>query len=186
MSRIPIRQILAFLFLPSFHLNPLNLRVAKRQIIELLFSILIICILVSVSIPTLIDCRLRAKMSHATGEVNKEIDMFVFHSINGSWPQTNNQLEIFRSNLGFNYSDSKDNSYYSSAYIKNLTLEKGAIHILFKEELEGKTLSLRPAVQETNPTGPVILVCNKEKPGWILAGTDKTDIDDRLISRFLR
>ncbi len=167
-------------------INPLGLRIARRQIIELLFSILVISILVTVSIPTYLDCRLRAKLSHAFGEINKETDMYVYHTINGTWPQDKKQLETLRSELGFNLSDNNDKSSYESYYVKNIEIENGALHVSFKEELEGKTLSIRAATPDMNPTGPVILVCNTEKPGWIITGKDKTDIDDRLISRFLR
>ena len=167
-------------------INPLGLRIARRQIIELLFSILVISILVTVSIPTYLDCRLRAKLSHAFGEISKETDMYVYHTINGTWPQDKKQLEKFQSELGFNLSDNKDKSTYESYYVKNIEIENGAFHIMLKEELKGKTLTIRPAVPETDPTGPVILVCSKDKPGWIIAGIDKTDVDDKLTSRFLQ
>ncbi len=186
MNRIPFSKITLLIFSPFFAFNPFDLRVSWRQVIELLFSILIISILATIAIPIFKDYRLQAKMSHASGEIRNEPDVYVFHAITGTWAQDNKQLEAFQSNLGFNLFDNKNKSTYGSPYVKSIEIENGAFHLMFKEELVGKTLSMRTAVPEMNPTGPVILVCNKEKPGWILAGKDRTDIDDRLIGRFLR
>ena len=50
-----------------------------------------------------------------------------------------------------------------SNYVKSLTVEAGAIHVLFGNQangaLRGKTLSLRPAVVEDAPIVPVAWVC---------------------------
>jgi len=50
-----------------------------------------------------------------------------------------------------------------SNYVKSLTVEAGAIHIVFGNQangaLRGKTLSLRPAVVEDAPIVPVAWVC---------------------------
>jgi len=50
-----------------------------------------------------------------------------------------------------------------SNYVKSLTVEAGAIHVVFGNQangaLRGKTLSLRPAVIEDAPIVPVAWVC---------------------------
>ena len=50
-----------------------------------------------------------------------------------------------------------------SNYVKSLTVEAGAIHVMFGNQangaLRGKTLSLRPAVIEDAPIVPVAWVC---------------------------
>jgi type IV pilus assembly protein PilA len=50
-----------------------------------------------------------------------------------------------------------------SNYVKSLTVEAGAIHVVFGNQanggLQGKTLSLRPAVVEDAPVVPVAWVC---------------------------
>jgi type IV pilus assembly protein PilA len=50
-----------------------------------------------------------------------------------------------------------------SNYIKSLTVEAGAIHVVFGNQamgaLRGKTLSLRPAVVDDAPIVPVAWVC---------------------------
>jgi len=50
-----------------------------------------------------------------------------------------------------------------SNYVKSVTVEAGAIHVVFGNQanggLRGKTLSLRPAVVEDTPIVPVAWVC---------------------------
>jgi len=66
--------------------------------------------------------------------------------------------------------------------VKSVTVEAGAIHIVFGNRangaLQGKTLTLRPAVVEDEPVVPVAWVCGQAKaPEKMLAlGTDKTDV----------
>ncbi len=69
-----------------------------------------------------------------------------------------------------------------SNYVKSLTVEAGAIHVVFGNQangsLRGKTLSLRPAVVEDAPIVPVAWVCGlaatPEK--MTVSGTNKTDL----------
>jgi type IV pilus assembly protein PilA len=66
--------------------------------------------------------------------------------------------------------------------VKSVTVEGGAIHILFGNRangaLQGKTLTLRPAVVEDAQIVPVAWVCGHAKaPDKMKAlGTDRTDI----------
>jgi type IV pilus assembly protein PilA len=66
--------------------------------------------------------------------------------------------------------------------VKSVTVEKGAIHIVFGNRangvLKGKTLTLRPAVIEDSPVVPVTWVCAKGKPPdrMIVLGTDRTNV----------
>ena len=66
--------------------------------------------------------------------------------------------------------------------VKSVTVEQGAIHILFGNRangaLQGKTLTLRPAVVEGEPLVPVAWVCGHAKPPEKMTalGTDRTDI----------
>ena len=66
--------------------------------------------------------------------------------------------------------------------VKSITVEEGAIHILFGNRangaLQGKTLTLRPAVVEDEPVVPVTWVCGHAKaPEKMVAlGADRTDI----------
>lgn len=69
-----------------------------------------------------------------------------------------------------------------SNYVKSLTVEAGAIHVVFGNQangaLKGMTLSLRPAVIEDAPVVPVAWVCGfaaaPEK--MTLTAANKTDV----------
>ena len=69
-----------------------------------------------------------------------------------------------------------------SNYVKSLTIEGGAIHVVFGNQangaLRGMTLSLRPAVVEDAPVVPVAWVCGyaaaPEK--MTVTGANRTDV----------
>ena len=69
-----------------------------------------------------------------------------------------------------------------SNYVKSVTVESGAIHVVFGNQahggLRGKTLSLRPAVVEDAPVVPVSWVCGfAPVPEKMTAmGANKTDL----------
>lgn len=72
-------------------------------------------------------------------------------------------------------------------YVSALTLEDGAIHIRFGNSangaIQGKTLSLRPAVVEDTPMVPVAWVCARAPvPGNMVArGVDRTDVPPEFL-----
>jgi type IV pilus assembly protein PilA len=69
-----------------------------------------------------------------------------------------------------------------SNYVKSLTVEGGAIHVVFGNQayaaLSGKTLSLRPAVVEDAPVVPVAWVCGfAAVPGQMaVSAPNKTNV----------
>lgn len=69
-----------------------------------------------------------------------------------------------------------------SNVVRSVTIEGGAVHILFGNKangaLQGKTLTLRPAVVEDAAIVPVAWVCGHAKPPEKMKaiGTDRTDI----------
>ncbi|HEY0821982.1 MAG TPA: pilin [Rhizobacter sp.] len=71
--------------------------------------------------------------------------------------------------------------------VKSVTVEEGAIHILFGNRangaLQGKTLSLRPGVVTDAPVVPVAWVCaySAAPQNMTLAGTNRTDIERRHL-----
>jgi type IV pilus assembly protein PilA len=74
-----------------------------------------------------------------------------------------------------------------SNVVKSVTVEGGAIHIVFGNRANGaikdKTLTLRPAVVEDEPIVPVAWVCGHAKaPDRMKAmGADKTDIPNNHL-----
>ncbi|MBC7991927.1 MAG: pilin [Rhizobacter sp.] len=69
-----------------------------------------------------------------------------------------------------------------SNVVKSVTVENGAIHIVFGNRangaLRGKTLTLRPGVIEDAQVVPVAWVCGRARPpeNMRAMGTDKTDV----------
>ena len=69
-----------------------------------------------------------------------------------------------------------------SNYVKSLTIEAGAIHVVFGNQangaLRGMTLSLRPAVIEDAPVVPVAWVCGfaRAPEKMTVAAVNKTDV----------
>lgn len=168
-------------------LNIYDTNSSKRRFIEFLFSTLIILILITLSIPIYSDCRLKAEIIHLTGELDTGINMYTFHAVNGTWPVSNEQLAEFEKEMGLSIHNQKKEPVESrSDFIKKTEIKNGALNVVFKGNLDRQVLSLRPAVPEADKTGPVILVCNKDKSGWTIAGKDETTIDETLINRFLR
>lgn len=74
-----------------------------------------------------------------------------------------------------------------SNVVKSVTVENGAIHIVFGNRangaIQGKTLTLRPAVVEDAPVVPVAWVCGHARaPDNMRAmGADRTDIPGNYL-----
>jgi len=71
--------------------------------------------------------------------------------------------------------------------VKSIRIENGAVHIVYGNRanggLQGKTLTLRPAIVEDAPMVPVTWVCGHAKgPDKMkIVGTDRTDIPPILL-----
>ena len=70
-----------------------------------------------------------------------------------------------------------------SGYVKEAKIDDAAIHFFLDRNLEGKTVTVRPAVPVDDPFGPVIWVCGDRDPatGWMVHGVDRTDVDEKYI-----
>lgn len=185
-----IRLILSIIFSADVPgLSPAGIQESHRKIVELLMCILIISVLVSYAVPIYVDSKTRAKIVHATGSIYTKNSMFVFNAVTGKWPENDTVLDEFNKRMDIDYEPEKNHVYmtgYPTTYLKKIDIENGALHFRLAEELAGKTLTIRPAVPEGYPDGPLILISNKKRQGWIAAGPDKTDLPPSLISRYLR
>lgn len=69
-------------------------------------------------------------------------------------------------------------------YIQKLTVEDGAIHLVFGNRahgaLTGKTLTLRPAVVPDAPVVPIAWVCGSAEPPekMVVQGKNRTDVSE--------
>ena len=76
-----------------------------------------------------------------------------------------------------------------NTHIRSVTVENGALHLEFGNSahgaIEGKILSLRPAVVEDAQIVPPVWICSTAKvpDKMTLKGNDKTNIDKRFLPR---
>ena len=113
---------------------------------------------------------------------NQSVLYFAHH---GKWPDNNTDAENFSYSIGCGIKKQSTDNYN---IVKKITLDQGSIHITLGNENIGhnKTITLRPAVPAQDSFSTVIWIFgNKRKPAdWQIFGKDKTDIDDKYISKF--
>lgn len=153
----------------------------QRYSTELLIVILIICILAVLALKSYLPYLERAKLFHVVGGSPYSAmkpDMMLFHALHGRWPGSNEDA------LRNGWSEKYDES--SLSYIKEASIENGAIHFRLTKELGGKILTIRPARPANDSLGPVVWVVGKQTPPpmWSVQGVDKTTVDDRFIGCF--
>jgi type IV pilus assembly protein PilA len=74
-----------------------------------------------------------------------------------------------------------------SNYISSVEVENGAVHVTlgFKspQPLQGKILTMRPAVVDGSPNSPMSWLCGYDTPipGMIAVGNNKTDLDPAFL-----
>jgi hypothetical protein len=126
-----------------------------------------------------------AKLIHVAGRLHDTYSMYVFNAVNGMWPESTARLKVFEAQMGFS---SMDGDYQADDYVKKVDIVDGAVNftLLLSENQEEQTLTLRPAIPDNDPEGPVILVCGHSRSGWVLSGKDNTTVNDELISRYFK
>lgn len=157
----------------------------SQRFLELLLVICIVGFLattyISIAEHYVKKARLTAK---ALPEVRSiQHDIIFRRAITGEWPEdysaeedptTNPRLPFILQNV--NWTD-----------VKGVSVVKGGIHLnLGKNDLrflDGEVLSFRNGVSAADPLGPVIWVVSTEKdyPGWIFKGKDRTTVDPKNI-----
>ncbi|MET0335566.1 MAG: pilin [Rhizobacter sp.] len=141
------------------------------SLLELMAVVAIIAILASMAIPSMLGRYVREHIAEgvALAKIAKD-------PIAAAWTATKT-LPDDNVSAGLPVPDK-----IVSNVVKSVTVEGGAIHILFGNKangaLQGKTLTLRPAVVEDAAIVPVAWVCGHAKPPEKMKamGTDRTDI----------
>lgn len=163
---IPTRRLIA-----RSSVNTSNTRRHGFTLIELLVVVAIIAILALMAVPNLASKYIRENIVEAMPLAKIAKD-----PVAAAWAATKTMPDD-NASAGLPAPEKIVNNV-----VKSVTVEGGAIHIVFGNRangaLQGKTLTLRPAVVEDAPIVPVAWVCGHAKaPGKMKAlGTDKTDI----------
>lgn len=109
------------------------------------------------------------------------LDVHLYLAHTGTWPSDSLQAKAFlpESDTFYHIEEAEDPS---------MAIEDGAVHLTFAKPFEGQRLSIRPAVPEKDPLGPIAWFCMAPlKPaGWSVAGEDKTDLPEDYIQNQLR
>ncbi|MCW5203202.1 MAG: pilin [Candidatus Electrothrix communis] len=154
-----------------------------RYIQELMYVIAIIALLSALAIRSYRLSLMKAEVMSVVSGVfeSAKRDSLVYLALHGEFPE--NTAQALSSGL--------TESYESLANDYKTVIEQGAINITFREDhrqLPGKTLTMRPVVQDDDPVGAVHWVCGNKKgeSGWKFFGVDRTDIDDRYLPAVLK
>ena len=160
----------------------------RRYFIELLHVIVIISILVVLALKHYQVLIAKAEVIGMAFFANAaKNDGLVYLALHGEFAQNKEQMTTLA--LPGTYSLPYE-SLSNTTLKTSLIIEQGAVSVTLKNSsgpLAGKTLTMRPVVQEDDPTGAVHWVCgNKRESGWKVFGVDRTDIEERHIPAVLK
>ncbi len=148
-----------------------------QRFFDTLISVAIICVLVAIYINATLPFINTARTTQLAGTFNMaRMEATFYHAVHGVWPESRQQAVISLAPIR-----GHDGAGYDPGV--NTLIREGAIDLIFNEKLDGKRMTLRPAVPASDPLGPVCWVNTREKipDGWIVYGEDHTDIDKRFI-----
>lgn len=153
----------------------------RRYLIELFHVIVIISILVMIAGKSYQVFRAKA---HVMGMISRfasaKTGNMMYLALHGEFPQNAEQALALL----------PPETPYGTAAEMKVVIEQGAVHVSSTRShglLAGKTLTMRPVVQDDDPAGAVHWVCgNKRESGWKVFGVDRTDIEDRHIPAVLK
>lgn len=140
-------------------------------LIEIMITVAIIAILATLTIPSNLAQRQRAQVAEAVRMSETIInDVTKYYSMTLSFPADNEAAGLPEANLLIGNN------------VTSIEVEDGAIHIVLGNKvvkpLQGRTLTIRPAVVTGSPTSPISWVCANDKPvpGMEAIGVNKTDL----------
>ncbi len=156
-----------------------------QYILNLLFSMGIIAILIVICFSYYEKNIYKAKLTGISGIFSSQkTDVMLHLAHNGVFPEDEEQILLSNPDL----KDQSKGSYGKP--IKNY-IRNGAITFHFESnsqgKLNGKKITLRPAIPVDDPMGPVCWVTTKQNTikGWQIQGVDESNILSEYLPREL-
>ncbi len=140
-------------------------------LIELMVTLAVIAILATITMPSLLNQRLRSEVAealHMAEAIREDVDDYYIRNL--SFPSDNNEAGVPEANL------------LIGNKVTSIEIEDGAIHITLgnkiNKSLQDKIITLRPAIVSGSPASPISWLCGYDIPvsGMEAIGKNKTDI----------
>ncbi|WP_446009605.1 pilin [Candidatus Electrothrix sp.] len=159
----------------------------RRYTAELLLVVVIIALLSVLAVRSYQIALFKAEVMGAITGVfySAKQDSLIYLALHGEFPKNTAQA------LSASAVQDSSSLYYESLPKKQtISIEHGAVQITFNDSrrISGKTLTMRPVVQDDDPTGAVHWVYGRTAGGngWKVYGIDRTDLDDKYIPAVLK
>jgi type IV pilus assembly protein PilA len=161
----------------------------RRYTTELLIVVVIIALLSVVAVKSYQTALLKTEVMAAITGVfyAAKRDSLIYLALKGEFPEDTKQAHSTKA------VQESFSSYYESLPEKQtVSIEHGAVHITFSDtgrsKISGKTLTMRPVVQNDDPTGAVHWAYGRTAGGhgWKVYGIDRTNLDDKYIPAVLK
>ena len=153
------------------HINKHTFQPYGFTLMELMVVIAIIAILATLTMPSLLAKRQRAEVAEAVRMAkNIRNEVTEYYEKHHAFPSDNDEAGV------------PAPEQLIGNKVTRIDIEQGAIHITLGNKvakpLQGKVVSMRPAVVTGSPASPISWLCGPDEPvpGMQAIGEDKTDI----------
>ena len=145
-------------------------------LIELMITVAVIAILATITIPSTLTYRHRSEVAealHLADNIREHVTYY--YNTNHSFPINNTDAGLPQPNL------------LIGNKVTRIQVEHGAVHITLgnkaSKSLQGKTLSLRPAIVTGSPTSPISWLCGFDTAvkGMEAVGNNKTNLASAIV-----
>lgn len=155
--------------------------ITKLIILDIAVTIFIYMILTCMAVIMLSEFRKLA--ANSAGPIEAvgllKTDVATYYALHGEWPKDMAALQtLFPENRKI-YEGYKHG-------LKSYDISNGAINTTFNKDK--RVITIHPAVTSDDPLGTVIWVAGNRsrKDGWNIIGEDRTTVEERYISRYLK
>ena len=145
-------------------------------LIELMVTVAILGILMSIAIPAYQDYTVRAKLAEAlTLAAEMQPSIRDYHKASGAFPADNAAAGV------------PEPEFLIGNYVKQIEIENGAIHVTLGNHagpsVDGEIISIRPLVVDGSPASPISWTCaNRAAPeGMSAVGENRTSVQEYFL-----